>query len=139
MVKDFTIMFSNCWVGAVYEDLKLPDQTPTIGLFFYAPCYLELLQNLKTNSNLTLTFATISKYEDASTYRDENCNYPIGVLGDTIEIQFLHYKTEAEAEAEAEAEDKRERRNQRINWDNLFIACTDRDGMTKKLTTGFDE
>jgi uncharacterized protein (DUF1919 family) len=124
-------MSANCRGGSVYEDLKLPDQTLIVGLFFYAPCYLELLQNLKTNSNLTLTFATISKYQDASTYRDENCNYPIGVLGDTIEIQFSHYK--------AEAEDKRERRKQRINWDNLFIACTDRAGMTKKLMTVFDE
>jgi uncharacterized protein (DUF1919 family) len=128
-------MSPNCWGGSVLEDLKLPYQIPTLGLFFYAPCYLELLQNLKSNSNLTLTFATISKYQDANTYRDENCNYPIGVLGDTIEIQFSHYK----AEAEAEAEDKRERRKQRINWDNLFIACTDRAGMTKKLMTVFDE
>jgi uncharacterized protein (DUF1919 family) len=131
--KDFTIISANCWGGAVYEDLKLPYQSPTIGLFFYAPCYLELLKDLKTNINLALSFITASKYQEANIYRDKNYNYPIGVLGDAIEIHFLHYKTEAEAK------DKWERRRQRINWDNLFIACTDRDGMTEQLMTAFDE
>jgi uncharacterized protein (DUF1919 family) len=132
-VKDFTIISANCWGGSVYEDLKLSYQTPTIGLFFYAPCFMELLKDLKTTISLPLTFVETSNYEDANVFRNENFKYPIGKLGNTIEIQFLHYKTEAEAK------DKWERRKQRINWDKLFIACTDRDGMTKELMKAFDD
>jgi uncharacterized protein (DUF1919 family) len=132
-VKDFTIISANCWGGAVYEDLKLPYLSPTIGLYFYAPCFMELLKDLKTTISLPLTFVESSKYEDANVFRNENYKYPIGKLGTGIEIQFLHYKTEEEAR------DKWERRKQRINWDNLFIACTDRDGMTKQLMTAFDD
>jgi uncharacterized protein (DUF1919 family) len=94
---------------------------------------MELLKDLKVTIYLRLTFVESSKYDDANVFRNENFKYPIGKLGTDIEINFLHYKTEAEVK------DKWERRNQRINWDNLFIACTDRAGMTNKLTTGFDE
>jgi uncharacterized protein (DUF1919 family) len=132
-IKDFTIISANCWGGSVYEDLKLPYLSPTIGLYFYAPCFIELLKDLKTTINLPLTFVESSKYEDANVFRNENFKYPIGRLGTGIEIQFLHYKTEEDAR------DKWERRKQRINWDNLFIACTDRDGMTEQLMTAFDE
>jgi uncharacterized protein (DUF1919 family) len=131
--KEFTIISSNCWGGSVYEDLKLSYQTPTIGLFLYAPCFMELLKDLKTSISLPLTFVESSKYKDANLFRNENYKYPIGKLGTDIEIQFLHYKTEEEAK------DKWGRRKQRINWDNLFIACTDRDGMTTELMQVFDD
>jgi uncharacterized protein (DUF1919 family) len=131
-VKDFTIISSNCWGGSVYEDLKLPYQTPTVGLFFYAPCFIELLKDLKTTISLPLTFVEASKYEDANVFRNESYKYPIGKLGTDVEIHFLHYKTEAEAK------DKWERRIQRIKWQNLFIACTDRDRMTQDLMQAFD-
>lgn len=131
-IRDFTIISSNCWGGSVYEDLKLPYQSPTIGLFFYAPCYIELLQNLTTNINLPLRFISKSKYKEANACRNQKYTYPIGLLGDAIEIHFLHYKSEEEAR------DKWERRRQRINWDNLFISCTDRDKMTFKLMQDFD-
>lgn len=132
-VKNFTIMSSNCWGGSVYEDLELPYQTPTVGLFFYAPCFMELLKDLKTTISLPLAFVEASKYDDANVFRNESYKYPIGKLGTDVEIHFLHYKTEAEAK------DKWERRVQRINWHNLFIACTDRDGMTPELMQAFDD
>lgn len=132
LANDFTIISSNCWGGSVYEDLNLPYKSPTIGLFFYAPCYINFLKNLKTNINLPLTFVETSKYEDANVFRRNEHSYPIGKLGDDIEIQFLHYKTKEEAL------EKWERRKQRINWDNLFVSCTDRDGMTQELMEEFD-
>jgi uncharacterized protein (DUF1919 family) len=131
--NNFSIISANCWGGSVYEDLKLPYQSPTIGLFFYAPCFMELLKDLKATIYLPLVFVESSKYEDANVFRNESYKYSIGKLGTDIEIHFLHYKTEAEAI------DKWERRKQRINWDNLFIACTDRDGMTPELMSVFDD
>ncbi|MBV5343054.1 DUF1919 domain-containing protein, partial [bacterium] len=40
---DFTIISNNCWGGGIYEDLNLKYNSPTVGLFFYAPCYIEFL------------------------------------------------------------------------------------------------
>jgi uncharacterized protein (DUF1919 family) len=45
--------------------------------------------------------------------------YPVGVLGDKVEIHFLHYKTAAEAN------DKWNRRIQRLNLNNLFFIYSD--------------
>jgi len=128
----FSIISSNCWGGSVYEDLKLPYQSPTVGLFFYAPCFIELLSDLKMNINLPLEFITTSKYTEANIFREQKYNYPIGKLGDKIEVHFLHYQTVEEAT------EKWERRKARIHWDKLFVSCTDRDGMTPELMKVFD-
>lgn len=130
--RSFTIISSNCWGGSIYEDLQLPYQTPTVGLFFYAPCFLVLLSDLKKFINSPLEFISESSYEDANRFIMENHWYPIGILNDKIEIHFLHYRSEKEAL------EKWERRKKRVNWDNLFVSCTDRDGMTADLMKTFD-
>lgn len=58
-------------------------------------------------------------------------SYPVGLLGD-IRIYFQHYKTEAEAR------EKWEERLKRINWENLFILFTERDGCTERNLRDFD-
>ncbi len=131
--ENFTIFSSNCWGGTVYEDLKIPYQTPTVGLFFYAPCFITLLKDLKNIVGGKLEFIKTSKYQEANTYLEHNNFYPIGLLNNEVEIHFLHYKTEEDAR------EKWESRKERINWDNLFIACTDRDLMTPKLMKEYDK
>ena len=61
-----------------------------------------------------------------------NPSYPIGVLGDDIEIHFLHYHSEQEAR------EKWERRVERINWDRLFISFSERDLCTPQHIAQFD-
>lgn len=131
--SNFTIISANCWGGSVYEDLKLQYLTPTVGLFFYAPCYIEFLKDLEAYMQASPEFINHSKYPEANQYRNQNYAYPIGLLNKKVEIHFLHYKTEQEAL------EKWERRKQRINWENLFIACTDRDRMTTELMKEFDQ
>lgn len=130
-VQDFSIISANCWGGSVYEDLKLPYLTPTVGLFFFAPCFLKFLKDLKNKINETPVFINESKYPEANEYRTNKVAYPIGKISD-IEIHFLHY------ENQDIALEKWEKRKKRINWDNLFIACTDRDRMTESLMKEFD-
>jgi uncharacterized protein (DUF1919 family) len=48
-----------------------------------------------------------------------NRNYPIGVLGDDVEVHFMHYHTEKEAL------EKWNRRLKRVNLNNLFIVFSD--------------
>lgn len=129
--KTFTLISNNCWGSKVYKDLNIKYNTPFVGLFLYAPCYIKLLKNLDDYLKSELIFVNNSKYDSSNQYR-ENKWYPIGVLKDEIEIHFLHYKSEAEAK------EKWNRRKQRMNMDNLFIEFSDRDLCTKELLKEFE-
>lgn len=130
--KNFTIISANCFGGSIYEDLGLPYNTPTVGLFFYAPCYIHFLKHLEVYLSTPLEFIHKSKYEEANAYRaGKHDYYPIGILND-IEIHFLHYKSEIEARG------KWDRRKVRINFDNLFIYMSDRDLCSTSLMREFD-
>lgn len=131
--RNFTIISQNCWGGHIYEELGLQYNTPFVGLFIYAPCYLKLLQNLNYYIKSNITFIKASKYNEANEWRKkENNYYPIGLLGNDIEIHFLHYKSEKEAF------EKWYRRLERMNMKNLFIYSSDRDLMTESLLMKFD-
>lgn len=45
--RNFTIISNNCWGGELYKELNLAYNTPFIGLFIYAPCYIKMLKNLR--------------------------------------------------------------------------------------------
>ena len=59
-------------------------------------------------------------------------SYPVGKLAD-LEIHFMHYHSEQEAN------EKWQLRTSRMNFDNLFIMMTDRDGITEKDIQRFDK
>jgi len=128
--KNFTIICNNCWAGSVYEDLGLPYNTPTVGLFFYAPCYIKFLKNLEYYLKTPLMFKNISFYSLANERRKKK-KYPIGVLDD-IEIHFLHYASNEEAL------EKWNRRKQRVNLKNLYVAFSDVDLCTVNEMQEFD-
>ncbi|MEY8462811.1 DUF1919 domain-containing protein [Streptococcus merionis] len=127
--KQFTIISDNCWAGKVYQELGLPYQTPTIGLFIFSPDYLKLVKNPKyylKNDNVELQFIKKSRY-----ISDFENKYPLALLDD-IEIHFLHY------DSEEEALDKWNRRMKRIHWDNLYFKFNDNDNCTYSLMKEFD-
>lgn len=125
MNHDFSIISNNCWGGQVYKNLGKPYNTPFVGLFLHAPCYMKLLENLKYYLTTPLLFTKTSKYL-------ETFNYPVGLLHD-IEIHFLHY------DDEAEAADKWSRRLGRFNWNNMFVKFSDRDLATVEHAKQFDQ
>ncbi len=118
--RNFSIISYDCWGGGLYKDLGLKYTTPTIGLFFYAPCYIKMLKNLDFFLKSEIKFIDISKYEEANIRRENGDKYPIGLLREEIEIHFMHYKTPQEAK------EKWNRRLQRLNMGNLFISFSDR-------------
>jgi len=128
---DFTIIASNCWGGGIYEQLGLPYTTPTVGLFFFAPCYIKFISALPENLVAELRFIDHSKYEVANQLRLEN-KYPIGFLKNEIEIHFMHYKSQSEAF------DKWTRRCKRVNPSNLFFSFTDNEVCTLDEIKKFD-
>jgi uncharacterized protein (DUF1919 family) len=129
---DFTIISDDCWGGGVYEDLQLQYITPTVGLFFYAPCYIDFLENFNQLIQLELFFVNESKYKEANDCRfQKNHHYPIAKLKE-VEIHFLHYDSEEEANSNWT------RRKSRINFSNLYFKFSDRNLCTPEIINRFD-
>ena len=117
---DFSLISSNCNGAFILHDLGQRFNSPTVNLFLYPKEFIKLLKNLKYYMNLELKFI-----------KEEGIEYPIGILDD-VKIYFMHYKSNEEANQ------KWESRKQRINYDNLFIMMTDRDGCSYEDLKQFD-
>lgn len=119
--KNFSIISSNCSGTYMYYDLELPYTSPTINLSIGMNDFVRMVQNLEW-------------YMERSLIEAENRRegYPVGILSD-VEIHFIHYDTFEKAER------KWEERKKRINWDNLFIIGTDKDGCTYETLRSFEQ
>lgn len=129
--KEFTIICNNCWAGHIYQKLNIPYLTPTVGLFFYAPCYIKFLECLEFYLKENLVFISSSKYERANEKRKSKW-YPIAKLDD-IEIHFLHYETDEEADK------KWNNRKARINRENLLVVGSERDLCDESIIRRFQK
>ena len=89
--KDFSIICNNCIAGGIYHKLGLQYSTPTVGLFFYPRTTLNFSRTLNTYLKQPLKFRETSDSSPSKRARKTK-RYPIGVLGDEVEIQFMHYK-----------------------------------------------
>jgi uncharacterized protein (DUF1919 family) len=132
--KNFTIISNNCVAGFIYKKLGMQYKTPTIGMFFFSDDYIRFLENFEYYIKSPLKFIKTSKHPEANKALKVQ-SYPIGLLGEDVEIQFIHYETEEDAS------EKWQRRVERIALNNLFIIWSDRDNFRpefiqryKKLT-----
>ena len=130
--RDFSIISSNCAGTLPYRFLKMSYTSPTVNLFFYAPCYLKFVKNLEHYLSVPLEFKSRSSYKEGDKVRANNGQYPLGRLDD-IEIHFMHYSSKSDAY------EKWNRRKQRINFDNLILTFTDKDLCTPELLREFDD
>ena len=110
--KDFSLIVSNCMGGYIYHQLGLPFLSPTINLMMYQNEFQRFIANLQHYLSLPFTNGGIQE------------GVPVGILGD-IRVYFTHYKNYEEGIT------KFRDRAQRINWDNLYIITSDRDGVTE--------
>lgn len=117
--KDFTIIASNCGGTFIYYDMGLTYLTPTVNLSIEMNDFVKMAENLKWYMEQDFTRIW------------EEGKYPAGMLGD-IRVDFVHYDTFEEGVR------KWEERKKRINWDNLFIMGTDKDGCTYETIQRFD-
>lgn len=131
--KKFTIISNNCYAGLIYQYLGLSYQSPTVGLYFFAPEYITFLKNFDYYIHTDLKFIETKD----SKYYKELCRLGqegkiIGVLDD-VEIVFLHYHTREEAYA------KWTRRCKRIHSDSLIIKFSDQNLCTYHELQEFDQ
>lgn len=118
--KDFTIIGSNCNGMFMYYDLGMRFLTPTINLSIEMDDFIRMVKDLRWYMDQELTEVK------------EEYKCPIGLLGD-IRIYFIHYSSFEEAR------EKWKERKQRINWDNIFIVGTERDGCTYETIRNFEQ
>lgn len=131
---DFSIISNNCWGGYISQYFLIPYNSPFVGMFIFAPDYIELLGEFHTHMDNKLIFIDpkMSHYANELTKWNTLGKYPIAKLGN-VELHFLHYKNQTEAT------DKWERRKARINYDKLIVKFCDRDLATEELIKKFDE
>ncbi|WP_287212528.1 DUF1919 domain-containing protein [Muribaculum sp.] len=129
-----SIISPNCFAGRIMQDLKLKYNSPTLGLYFMYPDYIEFLQNLRFYlTEAKIQFVEHSKYPLGDERRAKWSHwYPIGLLDGKVEIHFLHYNTEKEAA------EKWYRRASRVNFENLFIIGMQQNLCTEKDIIDFD-
>lgn len=132
---DTSIITSNCFAGLIMQDLGLKYNSPTLGLYFMYPDYIEFLKNLKFYlKEAELKFVEQSKYPLGNQRREKAKEwYPIGVLDEKVEIHFLHYHSEEEAAT------KWHRRAERVNMDDLLIIGMDQNLCTAKDVEDFED
>lgn len=118
--QDFTIIASNCNGTFMYYDMGLPYLSPTINLSIEMNDFVKMVEDLRW-------------YMDQEIAKSSGPEaYPIGMLGD-VRIQFVHYET-----FEQGVQQWNERK-ERINWENLFIVGTQKDGCTYETLKRFDQ
>lgn len=133
--SNISVVSSNCFAGRIMQDLGLQYNSPTLGLYFFYPDYIEFLQNLRYYlTKAKIVFVEHSKYPIGDERRLKWSHwYPIGLLDGKIEIHFLHYHSEEEAA------EKWYRRAARVNFDNLFIIGMDQNLCSESDVKAFDE
>lgn len=108
-----SLLCPNCLGGILFHDLGLQFRSPTINLMMEQPDFVKFVLNMEHYLQQNLCFFEKSGY---------NC--PCAQLDD-LTIHFTHYATPEEAER------KWRERTKRIDYDNLFVLATERDGLTK--------
>lgn len=118
--RSFSVISSNCNGGCMLHDLGMRFNSPFVNLWMKAGDFVKFLKRPDYYFGCDMTFT-----------EEDGISYPIGVLDD-IRLYFQHYKTPEEAKA------KWLERASRINYDNLFVMMSERDGCTYDTLREFD-
>lgn len=122
---NITIISMNCVGGVLYHDLDLKFNSPTINIGFMADEFLKFCENIE----FYLSIEKLERCRDKKLLRGRT--HLIAQLGD-ISLSLRHWNSIEEAQ------EKWNIRKRRINWDNIVIICSDRDGMNQKLVDRFE-
>lgn len=133
--KDFTIISNNCWGTFIYKKFDLSYQSPFVNLLIFADDYIQLLEKFSPEilNNIHFIKHEESKHKkELKTREYYEMSYPVGVIGDNIEIHFLHYTQENDAK------EKWQERIKRINYNKLLFKFSDSEICNDSLIERFD-
>jgi uncharacterized protein (DUF1919 family) len=118
--NNFSLIASNCNGAFILHDLGLRFNSPFVNLWMMPDDFIRFLSNIDYYLSCEMTFI-----------EEPDVSYPIGVLDD-VRIHFQHYATNEMAK------EKWIERTKRINFNNLFIMFTDRDGCSYQNLCDFE-
>ena len=107
--QGMSVISANCVGAFILHDLNQPFNSPFVNLYLDPSDFVRYLQNIEFYQAQPLQFIQTEK------------SYPVGLLDD-LKVHFMHYHSEQEAKEKWEA------RSQRLDFNNLFIMMTDKDG-----------
>lgn len=107
--QGMSVISANCVGAFILHDLNQPFNSPFVNLYLDPSDFVRYLQNIEFYQAQPLQFIQTEK------------SYPVGLLDD-LKVHFMHYHSEQEAKEKWEA------RSQRLDFDNVFIMMTDKDG-----------
>lgn len=112
--KTPSFLCPNCIGGILFHDLGLQFRSPMVNLMLKQPDFVRFVLNPEHYLTQELQF-----------FEKPGYSCPCAHLGD-ITIHFTHYHSPEEAAQ------KWKERKQRIDWDNLFVFVSERDGLTRE-------
>lgn len=118
--RDFSLLSSNCNGVFILHNLGLRFNSPTVNLWIKPSDFVKFLKNPQYYLEQRITFVD-----------EPGITHPVGMLDD-IKIWFTHYSSPEQAL------EKWSERAQRLDYENLFILMTDRDGCTYQDLADFD-
>lgn len=124
--RDVSIISCNCTGGILSHDLNLRFMSPTVNLFMRAEDFIKFCERLEYYLSIDEIIECLDK--DLIQGR----TYPIGCLDDIV-LFFVHYKTIKEAR------EKWNDRKKRVDFNNLVVINTDREGMTENIKQRFEK
>lgn len=110
-----TFLAPSCIGGILFHDLGLQFRSPTVNLMMFQPDFVKLVTRWDEYSSYDFQFYDDPQFKDI----------PCARLND-ITIHFTHYKTPEEAVS------KWRERESRMDWDNTFIFCSDKDSISRE-------
>ena len=126
--KDISILCQNCIGGVMLHDLGLQFQTPTINLYMSFGDFVVFLEHLNVFLGQEITFVNSErKYPKGVLFYDDNYERK------SISLYFPHDKDYEKINCDWQ------RRSKRVNYKNIYIIATDRDGLTTDLLERFSE
>lgn len=115
-----TIISNNCVGGVIYHDLGLEFTSPTVNVGFKADDFISFLENMEYYLS-----------QDVIKVEKPNYKYFVGSIGDMM-VDFGHYKSFEEAKA------KWIERKKRLDYDNIYVVMTERDGCSLETIERFE-
>ena len=124
---DFTIITNHCMGGFVYHDFGLQFLSPTINLKILPDDFIEVVEHLEYYMSQPIQEANV-----------DGSPCPVGMIpklkgNGCVYIHFVHYKTFEDGKS------KWEERAKRINWNNIVIMMTARDGCEYSTLERFEK
>ncbi len=114
-MDSISLFCANCMGGMLFHDLNLEFKSPTVNLMILQPQFVNFMLHMHEYVKAPLKFVNC---------QEVSC--PVAEIsgsGGVIRIFFTHYNSQEEAEK------KWHDRIERIDYDNIFVICAERDGL----------